>query len=149
MVASNVKKLGIKQPLIMSHGIANMEFINLAKSAADDVIFPAGKLLVAYVISSKDPQKRVIGKYIADYEKAYGKTPNTFAGHAWDSFMLVIKALEEVGPDRAKMQKSIENTKRFAGISGVFNFRPNEHNGLNHNAFALLTIKNGKWAIAK
>jgi branched-chain amino acid transport system substrate-binding protein len=35
------------------------------------------------------------------------------------------------------------------GISGVFNFRPAEHNGIGKDAFAMVTIQNGKWHLMK
>jgi len=149
MVAKNMRTLGMKQHLLMSHGIANMEFIKLAGAAADGVVFPAGKLLVAKYIPDSDPQKKVLLKYAADFQKTYKKAPNTFGGHAWDAFMLMARAIEKAGSDRAKIRDAIEKTKGFVGISGVFNFGPNEHNGLHKSCFALVTIKNGKWVMAK
>ena len=149
IVAKDMKRLGMKQPLIMSHGIANKDFIRLAQSAAEGVVFPAGKLLVASSISSSDPQKSRLLGYVADFSKANKKAPNTFGGHAWDSFMLVVKAIEKVGPNRAKIRDTVEKTKKFVGISGVFNFSKGDHNGLDEGAFAMLKIKNGKWTVTK
>lgn len=149
IVARNMNTLGMKQPLLMSHGIANLQFIKLAGSAAEGVVFPAGKLLVANAISSKDRQKSVLLRYASDFRKAYNKDPNTFGGHAWDAMMLVVNALKKVGGDRAKIRSAIENTRNFVGITGVFNFSPKDHNGLTESAFAMLTIKGGKWTLAK
>jgi len=149
IVAKNMRTLGMKQPLLMSHGISNMEFIRLAGSAADGVIFPAGKLLVAKFISKSDPQKARLLKYSADFQKAFGKSANTFGGHAWDALMLVADAVKAVGPNHVKIRDRVEKTKRFVGISGVFTMSPRDHNGLTKDAFALVTIKNGKWALAK
>jgi len=147
MVAKDMKKLGMTIPLLMSHGIANMEFITLAQSAAEGVVFPAGKLLVPDAASG--PQKAVLKKYAADYQKFSGKSPNTFGGHAWDALMLVKGAIAKAGPDRAKIRAAIENTKGFAGVSGVFNMSPTDHNGLTKDAFAMVVIKGGKWTVAK
>ncbi len=149
MVAKNMKTLGMKQPLLMSHGVANLEFIKLAGSSAEGVVFPAGKLLVAKSISNSDPQKKVLLNYAASYEKAYKKSPNTFGGHAWDAFQLVVNALSKVGPDRAKVRSAIENTRNFVGISGVFNLSAKDHNGLSKSSFALVKVSGGKWTIAK
>jgi branched-chain amino acid transport system substrate-binding protein len=149
VVAKNMKTLGMSQHLIMSHGVANMEFIRLAGSAADGVVFPAGKLLVAKSIPDSDPQKKVLLGYASAYEKAYKKSPNTFGGHAYDAFMLVVKALEKAGPNKAKIRDAIEQTKGFVGISGVFNFSPEDHNGLGKSSFALVKVSDGKWTLAK
>jgi branched-chain amino acid transport system substrate-binding protein len=148
MVAKNMRQLGMKQTLMQSHGIANMQFIKLAGAAADGVVFPAGKLIVAKSIAANDSQRKALLKYAADFEKSYKKDPNTFGGHAWDAFMLMVRAIEKAGPNKAKIRDAIENTKGFVGISGVFNFSPHEHNGLNKSCFALVTIKGGKWTMA-
>ncbi|MCX6375535.1 MAG: ABC transporter substrate-binding protein, partial [Armatimonadetes bacterium] len=70
-------------------------------------------------------------------------------GHAWDAIQLVVNALKKVGPDKAKLRAEIEKTKGMVGISGVFNFSPQEHNGLGKNAFVFVTIKNGEWTLIK
>jgi len=149
IVARNMRRLGMKQPLMMSHGVSNLEFIKLAGNAAEGVIFPTGKLLVAKEIPKSDPQKRVLLKYASDYQKAFGKPANTFGGHAYDAFALALRGAAGVGSDRRRIRDAVEKTKGFVGISGVFNFSPNEHNGLTKDAFALVVIKNGKWVIAK
>lgn len=147
MVARDMKKLGMTMPLIMSHGVANKEFINLAQSAAEGVVFPAGKLLVAS--ESGGAQKSVLVKYARDYQKSYGKPANTFGGHAWDAFELVVKAIQKAGPDRAKIRTAIENTRGFAGVSGVFNMSSMDHNGLTKDCFAMVRIHGGKWTSVK
>ena len=149
VVAKDMKRLGMKQPLIMSHGIANKDFIKLAQSAANGVVFPSGKLLVASSISASDPQKKQLLNYMASFSKDYKKAPNSFGGYAWDSFMLVVDALNKVGPNRAKIRDTIEAKKKFVGISGVFNFNKADHNGLDENAFAMVKISNGKWTVTK
>jgi branched-chain amino acid transport system substrate-binding protein len=149
LVARNVKQLGMKTPLLMSHGIANKTFINLAGDAADGVIFPAGKLIVVDDIPNSDPQKKTLLAYRAAFQKKFKREPDTFGGHAYDAIKLVAMALAKVGPDKAKIRSSIENTKNYVGISGVFNFTPTEHNGLNKSAFALVTIQNGDWKLVK
>ena len=149
VVAKNMRTLDMKQQLLMSHGIANMDFINLAGSAANGVIFPAGKLIVAGEIPANDPQRKTLLKYAADYAAAYKKGPNTFGGHAWDAFMLVVKAVEKSGTDQAKIRSAVEDTKGFIGISGEFNMSPSEHNGLGKSCLALVQIRDGKWKLIK
>jgi branched-chain amino acid transport system substrate-binding protein len=149
MVARGVKRLGMKMPLIMSHGVANMKFIELSGSAAEGVVFPAGKLIVAKDIPNSDPQKRQLLDYAADFQGTYGKAPNTFGGHAWDAFNLVVEAVRKAGTDKVMIRKAIENRRQFVGISGVFRFSPQEHNGLDISAFTFVQIKGGKWTIAK
>jgi branched-chain amino acid transport system substrate-binding protein len=35
-----------------------------------------------------------------------------------------------------------------SGQHGVFNFSPNDHNGLTKDAFQMIMVKNGAWALA-
>jgi len=149
LVARNMKQLGMKMPLLMSHGIANRTFIELAGDAANGVIFPAGRLIVVDDIPASDPQKKELLIYRAAFQKKFNRAPDTFGGHAWDAIQLVVNALKKVGPDKAKIRAEIEKTKGMVGISGVFNFSPEEHNGLGKNAFVFVTIKNGEWTLIK
>ncbi|MEI7832750.1 MAG: ABC transporter substrate-binding protein [bacterium] len=149
LVAKDMATLKIKLPLIMSHGIANKKFIELAGPAAEGVVFPAGKLLIASELPDTDPQKAVLLAYSAAFKKEYSRDADTFGGHAYDAFNIVCDALKKVGPDPVKLRAEIESTKGYVGISGVFNFSAEDHNGLAKDAFAMVTIKDGKWVSVK
>ena len=141
--------LGMDIPLIMSHGVANKGYISLSGEAANGVIFPAGKLLVANDLPDSDPQKKVLLQYAADYKAKFGEDPNTFGGHAWDAVKLVVKAIEKVGDDKAKIRDEIESTTNFVGTGGIFNFSPTEHNGLTKQGVIMVNIVDGKWTLLK
>jgi len=141
------RTLGLTAPILHNHGIGNMDFINLAKEAANGVMFPIGKLLVANSLPDSDPQKAVLLKYIADYGAfTNGKAPSSFGGHAWDAVEIALAGLESVGPDRAKLRDYFENNvKNFVGISGIFNWSPTDHVGIGKESLVLVRIKDGKW----
>ncbi len=149
VVTKNAADLGITIPVFQSHGVGTPDFIKLAGPAADGVVFPAGKLLVAGGLADSDPQKKVLSDYTAMYQKAYSKAPTTFGGHAWDAFWIAEKALEKAGPDRAAIRDQIEQIKDFVGITGVFNFSAQDHNGLDKRAVTAVTVAGGKWAPAQ
>lgn len=149
IVARNMQALGLKMPLIMSHGIANRKFIELAGKAADGVVFPAGKLVVAETLPASDPQKKVLTAYAAEYKAEYGREADTFGGHAYDAFNLVCQAIKKVGPNRDKIRVELERTHHFVGISGIFNMASTDHNGLAKDAFVMVKITNGDWHATK
>jgi len=61
--------------------------------------------------------------------------------------MIVVEALRKAkSADRDKVRDAIENLK-FVGTAGVFTFSPTDHTGLGLDAFEMLTVKNGKFAI--
>jgi len=147
IVTKNYRQLQIEAPLIHSHGVGNQAFIDLAGDAANGVIFPAGKLLVAESLPDTDPQKQVLVEYANDYEAKYNQPRSTFGGHAWDSISLIVEAIEKAGPDRAKIRDELEKTQNFAGISGVFNMSPQDHSGLKKDALVMIKIVDKKWSI--
>ena len=155
IVARNMKTLGMdKIPLLCSHGIAFKSFIDTAGSAANGVIFCAGKLPIADQLPGNDTQKALLQKYITDFEAWYGAgITNTFGGHAYDSLMMVVDALKAVGPDKAKIRDYIENNiVNWPGTGGVYNMSPQDHNGLPRNAkqaMILVKIVDSKWTWLK
>jgi len=149
IIAKNMKQLAMGIPLVCSHGVANATFLSLAGPAANGVVLPAGRLLVWNQIPAKHPQRKVLEQYAKGYQQNFGKTADTFGGHAWDAIQLVVQALRQVGPDRAKLRTKIEQTRRFVGTGGIFNFSPKEHNGLSQDAFVLVQVVDGKWKLLK
>jgi branched-chain amino acid transport system substrate-binding protein len=61
---------------------------------------------------------------------------------------LVVNALKAVGCDKAGIRDYIENTRNFTGQHGIFNFSPEDHNGLTWaQSFNMITVKNGDWKV--
>lgn len=149
IVAKNMRQLGMKIPLFQSHGFGNIKYAQMAGEAGEGIIFPCGRLLCVDTLPDNHPQKKVLAKYKKEYEAKYNEDVSTFGGHAWDALQIIIAALKAVGPDRAKIRDYIENTKNFVGTGGIFNFSPEDHNGLNKEAFEMLTVKNRKFVMLK
>ena len=148
LASKNYADLGMTAPLFQSHGVGNKRYIELAGPASNQVQFPAGKLLVAEQLVDNDPQKPVLLAYARDFEARYGPR-NTFGGHAWDAIQLVLQAIEKAGPDRASVRTAIESTRNFVGITGVFDFSPTDHNGLDRRAATMIQIVDGQWRMAR
>ena len=148
-IIKNRKQLGMTIPLFQSHGFGNIKYARAAGDAADGVLFPAGRLLVADSLPDNHPQKALLEKYKNDYETKFKGDVSTFGGHAYDALTLVVAALRAVGPDRAKIRDYIENTKNFVGTGGIFNYSAEDHTGLTKDAFEMITIKSGKFLPAQ
>jgi len=145
IVIKNARQIGLEIPIFQSHGFGNIQYVKAAGPAAEGVIFPAGRLLVAESLPVDNKQKAVLTRYKKDYETRYHEEASTFGGHAYDAFMILVKAIETAGPDKEKVRTAIENTQGFVGTAGVFNFSAQDHNGLALDAFEMLTVKNGKF----
>jgi len=147
IIIKNIRQAGWNVPIFQSHGFGNIKFVQAAGEAAEGVIFPAGRLLVADVLPADHPQKAVLAKYKKDYEERFKEDVSTFGGHAYDAFVILNKAIEQAGTDKAKVRDAIENMKGLVGTAGVFNFSPTDHNGLTLDAFDMMTVKDGKFVL--
>lgn len=150
IVIKNARQLGFKGPIFQSHGFGNVKYAEAAGEAAEGVIFPAGRLLVADILPNNHPQKTVLLKYKKDYESRYKEEASTFGGHAYDALVILTKAIEKAGStDKEAVRSAIENLKNIVGTGGVFSFSPQDHNGIDINAFSfeMLTVKKGKFKI--
>ena len=149
VVTKNAKTLGIKAQLIMSHGVANPDYLKLAGADAEGIVLPCGKIIVADELAASDPQKTVLEKFKSDFQAFASKGPTTFAGHVYDALEILLPVLKTAGDDKIKIRDGIEATKSFAGIGGLFNLSPTDHNGLKPDAFTLVMVKGGKFTTAK
>ncbi len=147
IVIKNARQIGLTIPIFQSHGFANIQYAKAAGVAAEGVMFPASRIVVAETLSEKHPQKPVVAAYKKAYEARYKEDVSTFGGHAYDALMLLAGAVKQAGLDREKVRAALEGTKGFVGTAGVFNLSPADHNGLAIDAFEMLTVKNGKFAV--
>jgi len=150
VITKNVKQLGIKIPLYMSHGVASKKYIELAGAeAAEGVMLPAGKLAIYDVIPKSDPQAKLLKDYDLNYKKTYGVEASTFGGYAYDGFLLVTGAIRKAGAGAAQIRSGLEQTRKLVSVSGIFNMTPKDHNGLDQSAFEMVRVTKGDWSLAK
>ena len=149
VVARNVQQLGIKLPLYMSHGVSSLKFIDLAGPAAEGIILPSGRVVVANHLPKNDPQKKALLNYVDNYKKHYKVEGDHFGGHAYDAIMLIKGAIERGGDSPAAIRDQLEKTSKFAGIGGTFSYSSQDHAGLTSDAFVLVQIKNKGWTLLK
>ncbi|MDR5683735.1 MAG: ABC transporter substrate-binding protein [Armatimonadota bacterium] len=159
VASKNIRDLGIRLPVYHSHGVANKTFLDLGGPNVEGVYLPAGKVLVAEQLNVNDPQRPVLLEYVRRYESRFGPgTRNTFGGHALDAMLILKPAIERalrrgvdpgnVAAFRRAIRDEIEtNTKELIGITGVFNFSPEDHLGLDkQRAAVMLQVRRGNWA---
>lgn len=150
VITKNVKQLGIKTPLYMSHGVASKKYIELAGvDAAEGVMLPAGKLAVYDALPKNDVQKNLLKSYDQSYKKAYGVEASTFGGYAYDAFLLATNAIKKSGTSAEQIRTGIEQASKLVSVSGVFNMSAKDHNGLDLSAFEMVKIVKGDWSLIK
>ncbi|MHB8988876.1 MAG: ABC transporter substrate-binding protein [Desulfobulbia bacterium] len=145
IVLKNIRQAGWNVPIYQSHGFGNIKYVQAAGAAAEGVIFPAGRLLVADKLANTHPQKAVLTSYTKNYEAKFKEEVSTFGGHGYDAFKILCRGIELAGTNREKVRDAIENLKGFVGTAGVFNFSPTDHNGLGTDSVTMLTVKGGNF----
>ena len=149
LAVKNWHDLGMTNiPFYQSHGFGSRRNIKLAAGTAEGVLCPLGRVNIPNLVPDDHPQKKVIMLYNKAYQEKFNEPLSSFGGHAWDALNLVIDALRAVGPDSAKIRDYVETRTNFIGQHGVFNFSPTDHNGLTKEAFEMVVVKDGDWALA-
>lgn len=147
IIAKNMRQANWQVPLFQSHGFGNIEYAKAAGAAAEGIIFPCGRLLVADALAGDHPQKALLKQYKSEYEAKYKEDASAFGGYAYDALNMVLAAVKKAGNDRAKVRDAVEGLQNFAGVGGMFSFSPQDHNGLNIDSFAMMTVKDGKFVL--
>ncbi|MBP7934504.1 MAG: ABC transporter substrate-binding protein [Phycisphaerae bacterium] len=149
LVAKNMKQIGFDVPLYQSHGFGNIKYAQAGGEAVNGTLLPCGRILVADVLPADHPQKALLMAYKTDYEGKFKEDASTFGGHPYDALLILTEAIKKAGStDGEKVRDAIENLKGIVGTAGIFNFSAEDHSGLTIDAFEMLTVRDGKFALA-
>jgi branched-chain amino acid transport system substrate-binding protein len=147
IIPKNVKQLGIKAPLFECHGAGDPIFWKVAGEAGEGVMMPSTKIVVADQLPDSDIQKKKIQAYVKAYREKFNREPGTMVAYGADAAFIVVDAIKKVGPDRAKIRDTIENTQGYVGISGIYNISPEDHNGLSMSDIVMIRGTKGGWKL--
>ena len=147
IIAKNVKQLGIKAPLFECHGSGDPIFWKVAGEAGEGVMMPSTKIVVGDQLPDSDIQKKKILDYVKAYKEKFHREPGTMVAYGADAAFIVINAIKQVGPDRAKIRDAIENTKGYVGLSGIYNISAKDHNGLSMEDIVMIKATKGGWQL--
>jgi branched-chain amino acid transport system substrate-binding protein len=138
-VKVQMDKLGVKAQLQGTSGIKSDTFIETTGAAAAEGV---------YCFTEGAPTEKLPGgkRYLEAYTKMGFKEPSEAYGpFAYVATHLMIDAIEEVGPDRAKVAAKVKRTKKADTIIGPVEF--DEHG---QNVVPLITTyvaQDGKWVV--
>ncbi len=144
-----------KGRIYQTHGVANPDFLRVVGKDGNGTFLPSGPMLVWEQLPDSNASKKVAAEYVTKYEQKFG-TRSTFGGHAYDSYLLLSKAIPEALKKgkpgtkefRAALRDALETTT-VPATHGVFAMTPNDHNGLDNRARVMVKIDNGKWVLQK
>ena len=160
MVIKNARDMGFTGPIVSDYAIVGPEFINLGGKYVEGIVTTSLKALVAPELPANDPQKKVAMALYSEYIKRHGSF-SLYAGHMWDEIYLIVEALKKVDPKldptkeadlvtiRAQLRDNLEQIKGFVGQNGIFNYSPDNHNGLPPRCYVPVVVEGGKWRLYK
>ena len=92
---------------------------------------------------------KVATDFIERYTEAYGKAPDTFAGHAYDGLYLIVEAMKRLdeGFTSADLRDEIESTSGSSASAGLFNFTADDHNGMSADDLVSYEVDEGAWTL--
>jgi branched-chain amino acid transport system substrate-binding protein len=158
MVIKNARDMEFTGPIVSDYAIVGPEFIDLGGKYVEGIVTTSLKALVAQELPDNDPQKKVAMELYNAYTKLYGKF-SLYAGHMWDEMFLLAEALKKVDPKldpakdtdlvkiRSDIRDNLEKIRGFVGQNGVFNYSPDNHNGLPPKCYVPVVVQEGKWRL--
>jgi len=153
---TELRNRGYKGLIYQTHGAASMDFIRIAGKAAEGVIMVSGPVMDPEDQPDSALTKKPGMALVKAYEAKYGPR-SQFAGHSYDAFLV----LQRVVPDALKVakpgtpefrdaiRKAFLTEREIAASQGVYNFTEKDRYGLDDRSRILLTVKNGKYVLAK
>lgn len=141
-----------------THGIDRTDFMRAAGKAAEGVVFPMGPSGVAEDLPANFPTREKSLAFVKEYEEKYGagtRTPS--AANMYDAIELLRvavplakKAAGKPGtPEfRVALRDAIENS-RVVGSHAIINYSPTNHEVTDKAGVVMVTVRDGKWTLAK
>lgn len=149
IVYKNARELEIGIPIISGHGQANSAFRDAVGDAVIGQPIVGAPVLVYRELPSAHPQKKVLEAFVTAYKAKFGSAPDMFAGVAYDGTKMVLQAIRETNGERAQIREWLESkVNNYVGITGVFNFGPQDHAGLKSDALVMMIADKDGWRLA-
>ena len=135
LIVKQAREMGINVPMAGGDGWDSAKLPEIAgKAALENTFFSS--------LYSPDDTSDLNKNFVAEYKKAYNTNPDVFAALAYDSALLVAKAIEDAGSaDPAKIAEAMAKIKGFKGVSGEVTFNE-QHNPI--KSAVIIEHKDGK-----
>ena len=119
VIPNQLRALSIKQP-IMSIATISQDYVMKNASKALD-----GTYFTSTFFNPEKPMNKEAENFVAEYKTKYGKTPNYFAGFAYESVMLIAQAMKTNGLKSDQIRLGLLNIKDMNGVMGPVSIKVN------------------------
>ncbi|WP_427113932.1 ABC transporter substrate-binding protein [Megasphaera sueciensis] len=137
MIIKQAREMGITQPIVGGDGWDSSKLAEIAGAANLENCYFANHY-------SADDTSEKVKTFVANYQKAYNQKADAPAALAYDSVMIVAKAIKDANSiDKDKVREALGKIKDFDVVSGKITF--NEFHDPVKSA-VILTFKGGQQA---
>jgi branched-chain amino acid transport system substrate-binding protein len=135
MIVKQGREMGLTIPMAGGDGWDSAKLPEIAgKNALNNTFFSS--------LYSPDDDSKLNKDFVAEYQKAYNARPDVFAALAYDSALLLAKAMEDAKSfDPAKINEALAKVNGFQGVSGTVTFNA-QHNPV--KSAVIIEHKDGK-----
>ena len=147
---------GFKGKIYQTHAAATNDLMRVGGKAVEGTYVVSGPAVIAEQLPDSNPSKKVAIDFVTKYEKAVGPgTRNQFAGHAYDSQIVLEKvlpvALKKAKPGtkefRAAIRDAMETMGRTIFSHGVMHWTKTDHWGFTNETGVMLKVSDGKFKV--
>lgn len=141
--AKNIKQLGLDMLLLTS--LEDLEVFRPVAEVLGDKFFFVASPSQVYEALPDSPLKQAISEFLTPWKKAHGDRDPNWASRGWDAVMLTVAAIEKGDSFEGKsIRDNLEQISGYQGTTGIYNFSPENHQGITQNPFVLGQIIDGK-----
>jgi branched-chain amino acid transport system substrate-binding protein len=147
IVCKNLRTLGVKIPILGTHAFGFGFIIALGGEAMEGVEFGAAKPVVFDQLDENDPVKSINIDFDKRMKERLGVGIDQLAGYGHDTIGLIYDALRRSQGKftRAAFRDALENTTGLKSCHGIYNYSPNDHDGLIKKDMVCVRIEGGKF----
>ena len=135
MIVKQGREMGLNIPMAGGDGWDSAKLPEIAgKASLNNTYFSS--------LYSPDDDSKLNKDFVAEYQKAYNTRPDVFAALAYDSALLLVKAMENAKSfDPVKINEALAKISGFQGVSGTVTFNE-QHNPV--KSAVIIENKDGK-----
>ena len=151
-----LRERGYKGKVYQTHAAATRDLMRVGGKAVEGTYVVSGPAVLAEQLPDSHPSKPEAIKFVQQYEKAYGPgSRNQFAGHAYDSIIVMEKAvpmaLKTAKPGtpefRAALRDAFEHIGRTVLAQGVLNWTAQDHWGYTNDTGVMMKVVDGQFKV--
>ncbi|HET7076193.1 MAG TPA: ABC transporter substrate-binding protein, partial [Chloroflexia bacterium] len=140
VIVKQLRDAGVMLPVVGGDGYDTPDLLKVGP-AANNVYYSTHALVNA------EQSSPALKAFTDRYKAAYKTNPSAFSALGYDAMMLVADAIKRAGSgDPVKVQKALEETTNFAGLTGSISFSASSH--IPRKDVTMLVVKDGQLDLA-